>query len=62
MKILSSEDVIEAAEKVGRLIIETYLAPNRTFVDLPELLNEVASAAGFQRSVPSRIATHSWPH
>jgi hypothetical protein len=41
MKILSSDDVIEAAEKVGRLILETYLSPNRTFADLPELLNEV---------------------
>jgi len=41
MKILSSDDVIAAAEKVGRLILQTYLAPNRTIVDLPELLNEV---------------------
>jgi hypothetical protein len=35
MKILSSDAVIEAAEKAGRLIIETYLSPNKTFVDLP---------------------------
>ena len=41
MKILSSDPVIEAAEKVGRLILETYLSPNRTFVDLPDLLREV---------------------
>ena len=27
MKILSSDDVIEAAERVGRLILETYLSP-----------------------------------
>jgi hypothetical protein len=38
MKILSSDEVIEAAEKAGRLIIETYLSPNRSFADLPELL------------------------
>ena len=37
MKILSSDEVIEAAEKAGRLIIETYLSPNRSFADLPEL-------------------------
>ena len=34
MKILSSDAVIEAAEKAGRLILETYLSPNKTFVDL----------------------------
>ena len=32
---LSSDAVIEAAEKAGRSILETYLSPNRTFVDLP---------------------------
>jgi hypothetical protein len=40
MKVLSSDEVIEAAEKVSRLILETYLSPNPTFVDLPELLDE----------------------
>lgn len=30
-EISSSDDVIDAAEKAGRLIIETYPAPNRTF-------------------------------
>jgi len=38
MRILSSDDVIEAAEKVGHLIIETYLSPNKTILELPELL------------------------
>lgn len=38
MRILSSDDVIETAEKVGHLIIETYLAPNKTILELPELL------------------------
>jgi hypothetical protein len=38
MKILSSDEVIEAAEKAGRFIVETYLSPNRSFEDLPELL------------------------
>jgi hypothetical protein len=41
MKILSSDDVIEAAEKVGRLIIETYLSPDRSFDDLPELISSM---------------------
>jgi len=41
MRILSSDEVIKAAEEVGHLIIETYLAPNKTFVELPELLEGV---------------------
>jgi hypothetical protein len=41
MKILSSDAVIEAAEKAGRLILDTYLSPNRTFVDLPDLIDEM---------------------
>jgi hypothetical protein len=41
MRVTSSDHVIEAAEKVIRLIIETYLSPNRTFPDLTELINEM---------------------
>ena len=41
MKILSSDAVIEAAEKAADLIIETYLSPNRTFIDLPALIKEM---------------------
>jgi len=50
MKILSSDRVIEAAEKAGRLIIETYLAPNRTFVDLPDVLNEIDPLRDFSEA------------
>jgi hypothetical protein len=50
MKILSSDEVIEAAEKVGRLILETYLSPNRTFVDLPDLLHEVDPLRDFSEA------------
>src|SRR5215468_11316222 len=31
MRVLSSPAVVESADKVVRTIIETYLAPNRTF-------------------------------
>lgn len=41
MRILSSNEVVQAAERAGRLIIETYLSPNRTFVDLPNFLEEI---------------------
>jgi hypothetical protein len=50
MKILSSDAVIEAAEKAGRLILNTYLSPNRTFVDLPELLNEMDPLRDFSEA------------
>ena len=41
MRILSSDEVVHAAERTGRLIIETYLSPNRAFVDLPEFIDEM---------------------
>jgi hypothetical protein len=41
MKILSSDEVIDAAEKAALLIIETYVAPTRTFVDIPHFIKEI---------------------
>src|SRR6202162_5487792 len=41
MKVMSGDGVIEAAEKAGHVIIETYLAPNRTFADLADLIKEM---------------------
>lgn len=41
MRILSDDEVVHAAEQAGRLIIETYLAPNTSFVDLPDFLEEM---------------------
>jgi hypothetical protein len=50
MRILSSDAVIEAAEKAGRLILETYLSPNRTFRDLPDLINEMDPLRDFSEA------------
>jgi hypothetical protein len=50
MKILSSDAVIEAGEKAAQLILETYLAPNRTFVDLPELIKEMDPLRDFSEA------------
>ncbi len=50
MKVMSSDDVVEAAEKAGRLIIETYMSPNRTFADLAELINEVDPLRDFSEA------------
>ena len=55
MKILSSDAVIEAAEKAGRLILETYLSPNRTFVDLPELIKEMDPLRDFSEACRSEL-------
>ena len=40
MRILSSPSVVECADQVVRAIAETYLAPNRTFHELVELIDE----------------------
>ena len=50
MKILSSDAVIEAAEKAGKLILKTYLSPNRSFIDLPELIDEMDPLRDFSEA------------
>ena len=50
MKILSNDAVIEAAEKAGRLILDTYLSPNKTFIDLPDLINEMDPLRDFSEA------------
>jgi hypothetical protein len=42
MRILSSPTVVENADTVVRVIIETYLAPNRTFRDVRDVLDNEA--------------------
>ena len=39
MRILSSPNVVESAERIGRKILETYLAPDRSFLELREMVN-----------------------
>ena len=50
MKILSSDEVIAAAEKVATLIIETYVSPNRTFADVPGFVREVDPLRDFSEA------------
>src|SRR5262249_21149225 len=38
MRVLSSQEIIERADGVMRLILETYLAPAKTLRDVPQLL------------------------
>src|SRR5258705_454461 len=39
MRILSSPKVVASAELVGRRIVDTYLASNKTFLELREMAN-----------------------
>jgi len=38
MRVLSSPKVLAAAEGIGRKIVDTYLAPDKTFVELREMV------------------------
>jgi hypothetical protein len=60
MKITSSDDVVDAAEKVGRMILETYLSPNRTFADLPDLIDEVDPLRQFSDACRRELQTVGW--
>ena len=42
MRVMSSAEIVESADKVCRVIIETYLAPNKTFGDLPAFFADSA--------------------
>jgi hypothetical protein len=57
MKILSTDAVIEPAEKAAHLIIETYLSPNRTFVDLPAQINEMDPLRDFSEACRRKLQT-----
>ena len=39
MRIVSSPKVLESAEQIERKIVDTYLRPNKTFLELREMIN-----------------------
>ena len=39
LRIRSSQRTIESAELVARTIVDTYLEPNKTFLELREMVN-----------------------
>ena len=60
MKILSGDEVIDAAEKAALLIIETYVAPTRTFVDIPQFIKEMDPLREFSEACRRELQlTHS---
>jgi hypothetical protein len=42
MRIRSSPNIVESADRVCQVIIETYLSPNKTFRDIPDVLKDAA--------------------
>jgi hypothetical protein len=38
MRVLSSAAVVESADRIARTIVDTYLAPNKTFPELREMM------------------------
>ena len=40
MRVLSSPKVLAAAEAVGRKVVDTYLAPDKTFPELREMVRD----------------------
>jgi hypothetical protein len=43
MRILSSDAVVEGAEAIARMIVDTYFAPNKTFPELRQLMTSHAT-------------------
>src|SRR5262249_17442444 len=44
MRILSSPEVVASAERVARKIVDTYLEPDKSFVELRDMINSGAIA------------------
>jgi hypothetical protein len=40
MRIMSSPNVVESADQIVRAIVDNYLAPNKTFPELRDMLND----------------------
>lgn len=60
MKVMSGDGVIEAAEKAGHVIIQTYLAPNRTFADLADLIKEMDPLRDFSEACRRELQAAQW--
>jgi hypothetical protein len=60
MKMISSDDVVREAERVGRIILDTYLSPNRTFAELPDLIDEVDPLRQFSDACRRELQTAGW--
>jgi hypothetical protein len=53
MRVISSRNTVECADKVGRMIVNTYLAPEKTLPELHDMVNRGdRCVADLQRSCP----------
>jgi hypothetical protein len=59
MRVVSSPGIVANAEKVARVIIETYLAPNRTFRDVAEFMdNDMDPLRDFSNACREELGTN----
>lgn len=57
MRVISNDEVIHEAEKMGRRILDTYLSPNRNFIELPNLINEMDPLRDFSDACRRELQT-----
>jgi hypothetical protein len=64
MRVFSSPAVVECADRVARTIIEAYLAPNKTFRDLTEVIDNDAMnpLREFSNACREELRAHGWSH
>ena len=60
MRVRSSPRIVETADRVVRVIIETYLAPNKTFRDVKEILDNDAMDPSGEFSHACREELRGW--
>ena len=58
MRVLSSAEVVAAADRVGGRIVETYLEPNRSFHDVKAIMNDESMNPLWEFSAACRDDLH----
>jgi hypothetical protein len=62
MRILSSPKVLASAEQIERKIVDTYLAPDKTFMELREMINSDSVDLLRDFSAAARAEVESFRH
>jgi len=64
MRVRSSPQIVESADKVVRVIVETYLAPNKTFRDVREIMDNDAMnpLRDFSNACREELRTRGMPY
>jgi hypothetical protein len=61
LRVPSSPKVLECAEQIERKIVDTYLAPDKTFLELREMLNSGSVDLLRDFSAACRAEVESFP-